>query len=143
MRASTIVMIGFAVVFGLLAVLVAQSWVNRQAELRVKNVDPPGKPVPTRTVVVASQPLRFGAQLAPQALREVAWPQEAIPAGTFTSINEMLSGGKRTADVVATSPMRLITLSKWDLKRVSTELIDQLQSLVDERQKLDEERAPS
>ena len=39
----------------------------------------------------------------------------------------MLSGGKRTADVVATSPMHLITLSKWDLKRISTEINDQLQ----------------
>ena len=28
----------------------------------------------------------------------------------------MLTGGRRTADVVATSPMRLITLSKWDLQ---------------------------
>jgi len=54
----------------------------------------------------------------------------------------MLSGGKRTADVVATSPMRLITLSKWDLKRISGEVTDQLQSLVEQRQQLDEDRAP-
>ena len=53
----------------------------------------------------------------------------------------MLSGGKRTADVVATSPMRLITLSKWDLKRISSEVSDQLQSLVEQRQTLNEERA--
>ena len=52
----------------------------------------------------------------------------------------MLSGGKRTADVIATSSMSLITLSKWDLKRISTEVSDQLQSLVEKRQKLDEER---
>src|SRR5271167_2530768 len=39
----------------------------------------------------------------------------------------MLSGGKRMADVVATSPMRLITLSKWDLQRISTEVSGQLQ----------------
>ncbi|HTU79107.1 MAG TPA: cyclic nucleotide-binding domain-containing protein [Solirubrobacteraceae bacterium] len=52
----------------------------------------------------------------------------------------MLSGGRRTADVVATSPMRLITLSKWDLKRISAEVSDQLQSLVDQRQKRDAER---
>jgi len=52
----------------------------------------------------------------------------------------MLSGGKRTADVVATSPMRLITLSKWDLKRISTEVSGQLQSLVKQRQELNEER---
>src|SRR5271163_3410523 len=53
----------------------------------------------------------------------------------------MLSGGKRTADVVATSPMRLITLSKWDLKRISAEVSDQLQALVEQRQKLNEEHA--
>ena len=53
----------------------------------------------------------------------------------------MLSGGKRTADVIATSSMSLITLSKWDLKRISTEVSDQLQALVEQRQKLDEERA--
>ena len=53
----------------------------------------------------------------------------------------MLSGGKRTADVIATSSMRLITLSKSDLRRISTEVSDQLQSLVEQRQKPDEERA--
>jgi CRP/FNR family cyclic AMP-dependent transcriptional regulator len=55
----------------------------------------------------------------------------------------MLSGGKRTADVVATSPMRLITLSKWDLQRISTEVSGQLQALVQQRQELNEERARS
>jgi len=53
----------------------------------------------------------------------------------------MLSGAKRSADVVATSPMHLITLSKWDLKRISTEVSDQLQSLVEQRQGLNQERA--
>jgi cAMP-dependent protein kinase regulator/CRP/FNR family cyclic AMP-dependent transcriptional regulator/cGMP-dependent protein kinase 2 len=45
----------------------------------------------------------------------------------------MLTGAKRNADVVATSDMHLITLSKWDLKRISSEIAEQLQSLVDER----------
>jgi CRP-like cAMP-binding protein len=53
----------------------------------------------------------------------------------------MLTGGKRTADVVATSSMRLITLSKWDLKRISGEITDQLQAIVAERQGHDAERA--
>jgi pilus assembly protein CpaB len=82
-RTSTIVMIAFAVVFGLLAVFVAQSWLNRQAEIRLKHMEAAQKSVPGRTVVVASAPLRFGMPLAPQSLREVSWPQEAIPAGTF------------------------------------------------------------
>jgi CRP/FNR family transcriptional regulator, cyclic AMP receptor protein len=64
------------------------------------------------------------------------------PGDVFGEIG-MLSGGKRTADVVATSSMHLITLSKWDLKRISAEIGDQLRALVEERQKLDEERAPS
>jgi CRP-like cAMP-binding protein len=62
------------------------------------------------------------------------------PGDVFGEIG-MLSGGRRMADVIATSPMRLITLSKWDLKRISTEVNDQLRSLVEQRQKLAEERA--
>jgi CRP-like cAMP-binding protein len=62
------------------------------------------------------------------------------PGDVFGEIG-MLSGGKRTADVVATSSMRLITLSKWDLKRIATEVSDQLQSLVEQRQELNEEGA--
>jgi CRP-like cAMP-binding protein len=49
----------------------------------------------------------------------------------------MLSGSKRSADVVATSSMHLVTLSKWDLKRISTEIGDQLKALVEERQSRD------
>jgi cAMP-dependent protein kinase regulator/CRP/FNR family cyclic AMP-dependent transcriptional regulator/cGMP-dependent protein kinase 2 len=55
----------------------------------------------------------------------------------------MLSGGRRTADVVATSPMRLITLSKWDLRRISGEIGEQLEALVEQRQRGEEERAAS
>ena len=51
--------------------------------------------MPGRTVVVASSPLRFGMALTPQSLREVSWPQEAIPAGTFPSIQQLTAGGKR------------------------------------------------
>ena len=50
----------------------------------------------------------------------------------------MLTGEKRTADVVATSRMHLITLSKWDLRRISDEIGEQLQKLVDERRRGDE-----
>jgi CRP-like cAMP-binding protein len=61
------------------------------------------------------------------------------PGDVFGEIG-MLSGGRRTADVIATSAMHLITLSKWDLKRISTEVSDQLHALVEQRQKLDEHR---
>jgi len=53
----------------------------------------------------------------------------------------VLAGAKRMADVVATSRMRLITLSKWDLRRISSEINDQLQAIVKERQPSDDTQA--
>ena len=88
-------MVGIAVVFGLLAVFVAQGWLNYQAELSRKVVAPKEKPVATRTIVVATGPLRFGTHIAADHLREVTWPDEALPAGTFGSIADVMSGGKR------------------------------------------------
>ena len=95
MRKNTIVMVGIAVVFGLLAVFVAQGWLNYQAELSRKVVAPKEKPVATRTIVVAAGPLRFGAHVSADHLREVNWPDEALPAGTFSTIADVMSGGKR------------------------------------------------
>jgi CRP-like cAMP-binding protein len=54
------------------------------------------------------------------------------PGDVFGEIG-MLEGGKRNADVVATSSMRLITLSKWDLRRISGEVHEQLEALARER----------
>jgi len=84
-----------AVLFGLLAVFVAQAWLNHQAELRLKSIDSQKTPVLTKTVVVAGAPLRFGHPLSPQNLREVAWPEGGVPAGTFTTIADLLAPGKR------------------------------------------------
>ena len=97
MRTSTIVMIAFAVMFGLLAVFVAQSWLNGQNELRMKSLEANKKPVSTRTIVVAAKPLRFGNELAAAQLREVAWPENALPNGSFAKIADVLNGGKRVA----------------------------------------------
>jgi pilus assembly protein CpaB len=94
-RVSTIVMIAFAVVFGLLAVFAAQTWLNNQAELRMKSLEARKQPVNARTIVVASKPLRFGSELTSQAVREVPWPEEALPNGAFASAADLLTAGKR------------------------------------------------
>ena len=46
MRTSTFVMIGFAVLFGLLAVFLAQIWLNNQADERLKSIDAQHKAAP-------------------------------------------------------------------------------------------------
>jgi pilus assembly protein CpaB len=95
-RTSTIVMIAFAVLFGLLAVFVAQSWLNSAAEQRLKSLEANKKPISTRTIVVAAKPLRFGMEVTEAQLREISWPDAALPAGSFAKIADVLTG-KRIA----------------------------------------------
>lgn len=95
MRVSTIVMIGFAVVFGLLAVFIAQAWLNNQANMQAMNYEANKKPTAMQTVVVAKQPLRFGTELNASLLEEVPWPAASMPAGAFTKISDVLHGGRR------------------------------------------------
>jgi pilus assembly protein CpaB len=95
LRASTIVMIGFAVVFGLLAVFIAQAWLNNQASMQAKNFEANKKSVAMQTVVVAKQPLRFGTELTASMLQEEPWPVASMPAGAFTKISDVLHGGRR------------------------------------------------
>src|SRR5271169_6152892 len=88
-------MIGFAVVFGLIAVFIAQVWLNNQASMQARNMEANNKQVATHTIVVAKEPLRFGTELSASMLQEVAWPSESMPAGSFAAINDILSGGRR------------------------------------------------
>ena len=94
MRFGTVVMIGLAAVFGLLAVFIAQTWLNNQAE-RMKTREASPKHAAMRTIVVANKPLRFGMELKKENLREMAWPEGALPAGAFAKIDAVLSDGKR------------------------------------------------
>ena len=87
------VMIGFAVLFGLLAVFLAQTWLNNQAEQRMRSLEAQKKPAaPEHTVVVAARPLRYGDELVAAALREVPWPDNALPPGAFAKIAEVTAG---------------------------------------------------
>jgi pilus assembly protein CpaB len=94
-RSSTIIMIVFAAIFGVIAVVLAQAWLNSQAEMRARSLEAQKKAIPTQTIVVASKPLRFGAELGTMSLREVPWPENALPAGAFHKITDITSGGRR------------------------------------------------
>jgi len=88
-------MIGFAVVFGLIAMFIAQSWLSSQAEEQRRSLQAGNKPAVTKTIVVAKEPLRFASELAANKLAEVPWPVDAVPAGAFASIAEVMHGGTR------------------------------------------------
>lgn len=93
MRTSTFIMIGFAALFGVLAVFLAKSWLNTQAEMRMRSLESQLKSAPpAHTIVVASQPLRFGDDVNARALREIPWPDDALPAGAFGKISSVVTG---------------------------------------------------
>jgi pilus assembly protein CpaB len=112
-RKSTLIMIAVAAVFGLMAVFVAQSWLNRQAEARLKSLDALAqrKPAATQTMVVAAHPLRFGNELNSTALREISWPEGALPAGSYNTVQELLASGRRVV-LAAIEPNEPVLASK-------------------------------
>jgi pilus assembly protein CpaB len=86
-------MIAFAVLFGVIAVFLAQTWLNNQADQRMRSLEAQRKSAPvTHTIVVASRALRFGDELGAMSLREVPWPDNALPAGAFSKAAELTTG---------------------------------------------------
>jgi pilus assembly protein CpaB len=87
MRANTVVMIALAVVFGVVAVFLANTWLSGQRSLLAR-----GDKAPGHTIVVAATPLRFGDTLKPDNLKEIPWSAAALPAGAFQTKKQLLDG---------------------------------------------------
>ncbi len=54
-----------------------------------------GTIVPTTEVVVVNEQVRYGAQLTKDNVRLVKWPRNAVPEGTFTSLDAMFPQGEK------------------------------------------------
>jgi pilus assembly protein CpaB len=73
-----------AVVFGLIAAAGTYNYLRRQsaaAEAMRKSL---------QTIVVASKELPPGTVLDAKALKEVAWPKDSIPVGSFSAANKLV-----------------------------------------------------
>ena len=91
-------MIGLAVVFGGLSIFAADRWVKSQAtETPVAEVQTPAAPsIQTTRIVVAKDALKYGTLLTADMVQEVEWPSNAVPAGAFVSVADVVGDGKRT-----------------------------------------------
>ena len=83
-------LVGGGFVFG------ADYWINAQEKSPVQVITKIIKPeIKLKNVVVAGEPLGFGMVLTNANLKEVSWPQNALPPGAFFSIEELLADGSR------------------------------------------------
>ena len=87
MNRRTVIALGVALVLGLFAVFLANSFLigtQRRAELSGS----------TR-VAVAAVPLAYGTDITPDKIRFVEFPNASIPPGSFTTLAALLPDGKR------------------------------------------------
>ena len=111
-------MIGIAAVFGAISIFAADFWVKSQAkadseEKTASIVMPPAPNVEFKTIVVANAPLRYGMQLDKAQLNEIPWPQDSLPQGAFTTVDELLKQGSRVvlSPIEINEPVLLTKLS--------------------------------
>lgn len=94
MKLRAFLMLGLAVVLGMVAVFLAQNWLQNQT----RQAAVPDNQIKLTTVVIAKRPLKLGDGLAAEFLEEVSWPANNVPAGSFTKINDIIGGdAKRVA----------------------------------------------
>src|SRR5688500_16627235 len=96
MRRQTLIALGIAVLLGLFAVYLANSFLTRTEQKAT--VTPQG----LSKVAVAAVPLDYGVEITPDKIRFADYPVASIPPGSFRNISELLPAGKRR---VALRPM--------------------------------------
>jgi pilus assembly protein CpaB len=93
-------MIGIAAVFGAASIFATDIWIKSAASTRPQEVTiavaaPAGPAVKFTTIVVAKEPLRYGMPLDKAQLSEIPWPEDALPAGAFATVDKLLADGDR------------------------------------------------
>ena len=87
MNRQTMIALGIALVLGLFAVYIANSYLTG----REQQADLTG----TTKVAVAAVPLGYGTDITPDKIKFVDYPKASLPPGSFTSAEQLLPGGKK------------------------------------------------
>jgi pilus assembly protein CpaB len=96
-------MLALALVFGAAAIFLSRNWLERQAHRAPTQATAPVVATVTPsaaagTIVVAAAALKFGSEIRPEHLKEIAWSSDAVPAGAFRKVADLFTReGKRVA----------------------------------------------
>jgi pilus assembly protein CpaB len=90
MKRQTIIALGVAVILGVLAVFLANTYLSGR-ERQIAKAEPQG----LVRVAVAAMPMKFGDDITPENVKFVAYPQASLPPGAHRSMAELLPAGKR------------------------------------------------
>jgi len=86
MRGNNLIILGVAIVFGVVAAILARNWlVSHEASNRAG----------TSTIVVAAKALPFGSQLRTDNTLEMPWNSAVLPEGAFATKQALLKDGPR------------------------------------------------
>jgi pilus assembly protein CpaB len=89
MRRTTAITIVVALAMGGGAAFLARSWLQAQTNA-LAAYQPAGH------VVVAAEPLAYGAVVTSDSVVEIPWYANTVPEGAFASKDDLLQGGRRT-----------------------------------------------
>jgi pilus assembly protein CpaB len=89
MRSNTTITLIVAIAMGGGAAYLARSWI--QAQMNVSAAyRPPAH------IVIAAEPLAYGATVTGENVDEIPWYTSTLPEGAFATKDDLLSGGRRT-----------------------------------------------
>jgi len=109
MKRQTIIALGVAIILGLIAVLLANTYLSGR-ERQLAAAEPQGMV----RIAVASLPLEYGGEITPDKVKFVGYPAASLPPGTFRSMAELLPQGKRRValrPIVVNQPLLAADLS--------------------------------
>lgn len=105
---GTVIALGLALVFGVLAVWLANEWLTNRAAQQKSVVM--AEQVPLTKIVVATKDLEIGTPLSEQNLGLAQWPKANVPQGAFESIKQV-EGRVAVSRLPAGQPLRAAELA--------------------------------
>lgn len=104
MSRQTLIALGIAIVLGLAAVFIANSFLASREQAAYKGA--------TTKVAVATAPLAYGVEITPDKVRFVDYPNSSIPAGVFTNAAQLIAPGQKRVALLPIAVNEPILASK-------------------------------